>query len=60
MVKLTKDILFDHELDLTTDIAGEEPYQREWNDPTSYVSNSLRAVAPKELHGAMTCIPMVS
>jgi hypothetical protein len=39
-IALTKDVLFDHELDLHTDIAGEEPYHREWEDPSSYVPSS--------------------
>jgi hypothetical protein len=59
-IALTKDVLFDSNLDFTKEVAGEEPYQREWDDPDSYVPTSYRAKVPVQLSGPVVQVPRIT
>lgn len=59
-ITLTKDVSFDNQIDYNVSLKGEEPYQREWEDPESYVPSSMRAKAPAELQGPISRISRVT
>lgn len=59
-VAITKDVLFDAQMNFNVTTRDEEPYDREWKDPDSYVPFLMRAKAPVQLQGPVISIPHIT
>lgn len=57
-LKSSKDVIFDNSIDYTTKTDNEEPYDREFNDPDSYIPFAMRMDVPEKYKGPDAVIPI--
>ena len=57
---LSKDVLFDNNIVLHKSVPEEEPYDREFADPDSFIPSHMRLTAPLQLKGPTTSLPRIT
>ena len=58
-VKSSKDVIFDNSIEYNTHTENEEPYDREFNNPESYIPYAMRMNVPDKFKGPNAIIPKV-
>ena len=57
---LSKDVLFDNNIVLHKSVPEEEPYDREFADPDSFIPSHMRLTAPLQLKEPTTSLPRIT
>jgi Reverse transcriptase (RNA-dependent DNA polymerase) len=58
-VKSSKDVIFDNSIEYSRHKEDEEPYDREFNNPDSYIPYAMRMNVPDKFKGPNAIIPKV-
>ena len=56
-IKSSKDVIFDNSIEYITQIENEEPYEREFKDPDTYVPFAMRNNVPDKYKGPDAVLP---
>lgn len=56
-IRASKDVIFDNSIEYKTSINDEEPYEREFKDPESYIPYAMRMNVPDKFRGEHALLP---
>ena len=59
-LKSSKDVIFDNSIDYSTQIDDEEPYEREFKNPETYIPYAMRMNVPHQFQGPDAIIPVTT
>ena len=57
-IRASKDVIFDNSISYNTSIENEEPYEREFKDPESYIPYAMRMNVPDKFRGEDAILPV--
>ena len=57
-IKSSKDVIFDNSIDYTRRVKDEEPYEREFMNPDTYIPFAMRMDVPEKYRGPNAIFPV--
>ena len=57
-IKSSKDVIFDNSIDYTRRVEDEEPYEREFMNPDTYIPFAMRMDVPEKYRGPNAIVPV--